>query len=119
MNETRERSVDQPSTNEAQNACVELKWSAWMPLSGAHPLALQQLSEAPGVYRVREERSHKIVCESRANEGLRQEVERLARQVQLPCPPSESNPLALCLWNLRRTSGCGFQVSGLTKPSRH
>lgn len=87
-----------------------------MPLSGAHPLALQQLSEAPGVFLIREARTHQIIEEAQAPQGLRLEIERLARQIHLQQRPAESNPLAIRLWTMRRGNGSGFQVSGCPAP---
>ena len=88
------------------------KWSVWMPLSAAHPLALQQLPEAPGLFRIRDERTHHMIYEGTSHLGLRVEIERLSRQIQLPQPPTNANPLALELWHARHSSGASFQICG-------
>lgn len=89
-----------------------LNWSAWMPLSGAHPLALQQLPDAPGFLRIRRENSTDVMVVERAKGGVRARVERLARLVRLTSPPTSSDRLANKLWREHRETGIGFQVSG-------
>jgi hypothetical protein len=90
----------------------DLAWSAWMPLSGAHPLALQQLPEAPGFLRIRRENSSEVMVVESAEGGVRARVERLARLVRLATPPTSSDSLANQLWTEHRETGIGFQVSG-------
>jgi hypothetical protein len=41
--------------SESGELSEELRWSAWMPLNAAHLLALQQLPEAPEIFRIRTE----------------------------------------------------------------
>jgi hypothetical protein len=65
-----------------------------MPLSGAHPLALQQLPEAPGFLRIRRENSTDVMVVEPAESGVRARVERLARLVRLTTPPTSSDSLA-------------------------
>jgi hypothetical protein len=90
------------------------RWSAWMPLMAAHPLALAQLPAAPGLYRIRRsdapDRLEWIAWEGR---GVRETIERLSRQVHLPVEPYDdpSSP-ARALWELRRSAGVAFDVSG-------
>jgi len=83
-----------------------------MPLLAAHPLALQQLPEAPGLFRIRREREDKPLLVEHAPRGVRQAVDRLARQVRLPVPPATGSSVAARLWSEHRKSGIGFQVSG-------
>jgi hypothetical protein len=96
-----------------------LHWSAWMPLMAAHPLALAQLPSFPGVYRVRRAGSrHELLWIGWADEGVRQTVERLARQVYLPVEPyDDPQHPARRLWLARRL-GTGFEVSGVALPER-
>lgn len=89
-----------------------LEWSAWMPLVAAHPLALQQLPEAPGIFRIRTEREWAFVAVQPAEHGVRLEVDRLARQIRLAARPASSHELANRLWREYRSRATGFQVSG-------
>jgi hypothetical protein len=84
-----------------------------MPLAAAHPLALQQLPESPGLFRIRRERGADVFYFGAARAGLRRELERLARQIQLPRRPATTDALAVQLWESRQASGVGFQVSGV------
>jgi hypothetical protein len=91
-----------------------LRWSAWMPLMAAHPLALAQLPSQPGLYRIRRtdqpERLEWIAWEAR---GVREVVERLSRQVHMPVLPyDDPHSPARALWQLRRDRGISFDVSG-------
>ncbi len=91
-----------------------LSWSAWMPLMAAHPLALAQLPSAPGLYRIRRaELPGEVLWTGWARTGVREVVERLARQVHLPLEPYDdpSGP-ALSLWKARVDASASFQVSG-------
>src|SRR2546423_148215 len=79
-------------------------WSAWMPLLAAHPLALAQLPSAPGLYRIRRvDRQEELLWIGWAKGGVREEMERLSRQVHLAERPygSPDSP-ASALWRLRR-----------------
>jgi hypothetical protein len=91
-----------------------LRWSAWMPLMAAHPLALAQLPSETGLYRVRRaDRRDRLEWIGWAERGVREVAERLSRQVHLPVEPYDdpSSP-ALALWAQRRNSGVAFEVSG-------
>ncbi|HZU11933.1 MAG TPA: nuclear transport factor 2 family protein [Chloroflexota bacterium] len=92
------------------------RWSAWMPLMAAHPLALAQLPDAPGIYRVRRSGAGGLLWVGPAEGGVRAAVERLSRQVHLPVPPYDdpAHP-ARRLWSLRRM-GAAFEVSGADVP---
>jgi hypothetical protein len=89
------------------------RWSAWMPLNAAHPLALAQLPLAPGLYRVRRADSPaELEWVGWADRGVREVVERLSRQVHLPVAPyDDPDSPALALWQLRR-QGTSLEVSG-------
>jgi hypothetical protein len=71
----------------------------------AHPLALAQLSSAPGVYRVRRAgMSHDLLWIGWARGGIREAVERLSRQVHMPIEPyDDPTGPALTLWKERVT----------------
>jgi hypothetical protein len=102
---------------------MDFRWSAWMPLMAAHPLALVQLPTGPGPYRVRRrDRQDRLEWIGWAERGVREVVERLSRQVHLPVEPYDdpSSP-ALALWGLRRKYGVAFEVSGAaySGPSGH
>jgi hypothetical protein len=91
-----------------------LRWSAWMPLMAAHPLALAQLPAAPGIYRIRRaDPSSELLWAGWARAGVREAVERLARQVYMPVEPYD-DPMgpALTLWTARVHATASFQVSG-------
>lgn len=90
------------------------RWSAWMPLNAAHPLALAQLPLAPGLYRIRRsDRPADLVWIGWAGRGVREVVERLSRQVHLPVAPyDDPDSPALALWRQRREDGASFEVSG-------
>lgn len=91
-----------------------------MPLSAAHPLALQQLPEGPGYFRLRFEGEAEAFRVEPAERGVREMVERLARQVRLPEAPAASGGLALELWRVHRQDGRGYQVSGArTQEPKH
>jgi hypothetical protein len=84
-----------------------------MPLNAAHPLALAQLPQAPGLYRIR-----RADCPSElewvgwAERGVREVIERLSRQVHLPVAPyDDPDSPARALWQLRRR-GISLEVSG-------
>lgn len=97
---------------------LRLRWSAWMPLMAAHPLALAQLPSAPGLYRIRRaDQAHRLEWIGWAERGVREVVERLSRQVHLPVEPFDDphNPAAV-LWSLRRNKGAAFEVSGASLP---
>lgn len=90
------------------------RWTAWMPLMAAHPLAMAQLPSMPGIYRIRRRGSPDhlewIAWEGR---GVREVVERLARQVHMPVRPyDDPTGPALRLWELRLREGTTFEVSG-------
>jgi hypothetical protein len=91
-----------------------LKWSAWMPLMAAHPLALAQLPAAPGVYRIRRaDSTGEMLWTGWAHAGIRVTVERLARQVHMPLEPyDDPTGPALTLWKARVRETASFQVSG-------
>jgi hypothetical protein len=91
-----------------------LRWSAWMPLVAAHPLALAQLPSERGLYRIRRAGVQgKLEWIGWAENGVRERVERLSRQVHMPVRPYESaDGPALALWELRRARGAAFEVSG-------
>lgn len=82
----------------------------------AHPLAMAQLPAAPGLYRVRRvDRREELTWIAWTQQGVRETVERLSRQVHLPVPPYDDprGPASL-LWHMWRSSGAGFEVSGAT-----
>lgn len=83
-----------------------------MPLAAAHPLALQQLPEAPGVFRLIKEGANDLLEVGLAEKGLRLEIERLARRIRLAQPPASSDTLAARLWRLHRREGSSFLISG-------
>lgn len=89
------------------------RWTAWMPLMAAHPLALTQLPVQPGLYRVRRAGSRELIWIGWAEHGVRETVERLSRQSHLPVSPYDdpSAPAEL-LWRLRREERTSFEVSG-------
>jgi hypothetical protein len=91
-----------------------LRWSAWMPLMAAHPLALAQLPADPGLYRIRRvDTSSDLVWTGWATAGIRESVERLARQVHMPLEPyDDPTGPALALWKARTHAAASFQVSG-------
>lgn len=91
-----------------------LRWSAWMPLMAAHPLALAQLPATPGLYRIRRaDASRELVWAGWAPTGIRESVERLARQVHMPLEPyDDPNGPALALWRARVNMAASFHVSG-------
>jgi hypothetical protein len=93
---------------------MELRWSAWMPLMAAHPLALAQLPSEAGVYRVRRaDQQDRLEWIGWAERGVREVVERLSRQVHLPVEPyDDPKSPARLLWSMRRTLGTAFEVSG-------
>lgn len=94
---------------------MDYRWSAWMPLMAAHPLALAQLPSDTGLYRIRRvNQPDRLAWIGWAPTGVRQLVERLSRQVHLPVEPYDdpSGP-ARQLWYLRRHEGAGFEVSGV------
>lgn len=88
-----------------------LSWSAWMPLSAAHPLALGQLPESPGFFRLRRVGRSCPFHVDYAQEGVRQRIERLSRQSSLRQPPVAKDDLANLLWNDPQRAGRRFQVS--------
>lgn len=91
-----------------------LRWSAWMPLMAAHPLALAQLPSEPGLYRIRQsELSRRLLWIGWEPRGVREVVERLSRQVHMPVEPYDDprSPAGM-LWLLRRRYGGAFDVSG-------
>lgn len=100
--------------NYVSRVWMGLRWSAWMPLMAAHPLALAQLPSEPGLYRVRRADSRdRLGWIGWAERGVREVVERLSRQIHLPVQPfDEPQSPALALWTLRRTSSVTFEVSG-------
>lgn len=90
-----------------------LRWSAWMPLMAAHPLALAQLPSDAGLYRLRRAgRPGQVLAVFASEHGVRETVERLSRQAHLPLEPyDDPTAPARLLWNGRR-SGLQFEVSG-------
>lgn len=90
------------------------RWSAWMPLMAAHPLALAQLPSEPGLYRIRRvDHPGELAWIGWAERGVREVVERLSRQVHLPIEPyDDPNSPARALWQLRRDELASFEVSG-------
>jgi hypothetical protein len=106
--------IPSTSTTPAGQDWLGLRWSAWMPLMAAHPLALAQLPSAPGVYRVRQAgRPDELVWAGWAQGGIRAAVERLSRQVHMPLQPyDDPTGPALILWQARVRATAGFEVSG-------
>lgn len=94
------------------------RWTAWMPLMAAHPLALAQLPSAPGLYRIRrQDRPDRLEWIGWDARGVREVVERLSRQVHLPVEPyDDPTGPAGRLWRLRRGEAAGFEVSGAPLP---
>lgn len=105
----------QPGASDSDGpAWLGLRWSAWMPLMAAHPLALAQLPAEPGVYRIRRAGTvGELVWIGWAHGSIRESVERLSRQTHLPVTPYDdpSSP-ALALWTQRVTAAASFEVSG-------
>lgn len=97
---------------------MSLRWSAWMPLMAAHPLALGQLPFQPGFYRVRRaDRPRTLIWIGWAGQGVRESMERLSRQVHLPVRPfDDPQSPALVLWTLHRAEHASFEVSGAAAP---
>jgi hypothetical protein len=95
------------------NDWMDLKWSSWMPLMGAHPLALVQLPSLAGFYRIRRlDEPAALLHIGWTARGVREVVERLSRQVHMPVQPYDDPSVpASSLWQLRR-QGIGFDVSG-------
>jgi hypothetical protein len=91
-----------------------LRWTAWMPLMAAHPLALAQLPSDPGFYRLRRcDMPDQLVWIGWEGRGVRETIERLSRQVHLPVEPyDDPTGPARKLWRLRRDAGASFEVSG-------
>lgn len=90
-----------------------------MPLIAAHPLALAQLPSSPGFYRLRRtDRPHQLEWIGWAEQGVREAVERLSRQVHLQVEPYD-DPVhpAVRLWSARQSARAGFDVSGAPLPS--
>jgi hypothetical protein len=102
-----------------QRDWLSYRWSAWMPLMAAHPLALAQLPSGQGLYRVRRaDRRQELEWIGWAESGVRETVERLSRQVHLPVEPFDDPQSAACaLWRLRRAQGASFEVSGALVPA--
>lgn len=100
-------------------AWLGFRWTAWMPLMAAHPLALAQLPSLPGIYRIRRvDRPEELEWIEWEGRGIREVVERLARQVHLPVRPyDDPGSPAMRLWDLRR-AGMSFDVSGTPLPAR-
>lgn len=98
----------------AQSDWLGYRWCAWMPLMAAHPLALGQMPLSPGLYRVRRvDRRDQLEWIGWAEQGLRETIERLSRQVHLPVEPyDDAASPARVLWQLRRGCGVSFEVSG-------
>lgn len=95
-----------------------LRWTAWMPLMAAHPLALAQLPYGRGVYRIRRAgRLDRLEWIGWDGRGVREVVERLSRQVHMPVQPYDDprSPAAL-LWGLRQAEAAQFEVSGAALP---
>ena len=90
------------------------RWTAWMPLMAAHPLALAQLPEQAGLYRLRRAgATDRLEWIGWGPGGIRTVVERLSRQVHLPVEPyDEPASPAHRLWLLRCQEGAAFEVSG-------
>jgi hypothetical protein len=90
------------------------RWSAWMPLMAAHPLALAQLPSDAGLYRIRRvDQPNRLEWIGWAESSVREVVERLSRQVHLPVEPyDDTSGPARQLWRLRRVEGASFEVSG-------
>ena len=84
-----------------------------MPLMAARPPALAQLPSLPGIYRIRRvDRPDELEWIGWEGRGIREVVERLARQVFLPVHPyDDPDSPAVRLWELRR-AGLSFGVSG-------
>lgn len=80
----------------------------------AHPLALAQLPGEPGVYRIRRAGTPgEVLWTGWARSGVREAVERLARQVHMPLEPyDDPTGPALSLWRARVYAAASFQVSG-------
>ena len=93
---------------------MDLRWSAWMPLMAAHPLALAQLPSHPGIYRLRRvDQPGRLLWIGWAGCGVQEAMERLSRQVHLPVEPyDDPHSPATLLWSLRRTTRAAFEVSG-------
>jgi hypothetical protein len=85
-----------------------------MPLNAAHPLALAQLPQAPGLYRIRRtDRPDELEWIGWAERGVREVIERLSRQAHLPVAPfDDPTSPALHLWRERRGGVVSFEVSG-------
>lgn len=93
------------------DSAASLRWSAWMPLMGAHPLALAQLPSEPGIYRIRAA-GGSLLHVGYAAHGVRTTMERLSRQVHLPVEPyNDPDVPARHLWHERRRYGA-YEVSG-------
>lgn len=94
-----------------------LRWTAWMPLMAAHPLAMAQLPSEPGLYRIRRVGAAELVWLGLAERGIRETIERLSRQAHLPVQPFDDPSVpARMLWSAR-SSGASFEVSGATVPN--
>lgn len=115
---TRDEPGQKPETADTDSTFLSrtwmgLRWSAWMPLAAAHPLAQAQLASEPGVYRIRPAGAAELEWIGYAPLGVRQTVERLSRQVHMPVQPfDDPTGPALRLWTLKSRAGWSFEVSG-------
>jgi hypothetical protein len=117
MNSPAETKEDEKLPSYLSKEWMDLRWSSWMPLMAAHPLALAQLPSLYGFYRVRRlDVPTELLHIGWTSRGVREVVERLSRQVHMPVQPyDDPNVPASLLWHLRQ-EGIGFDVSGAHVP---
>ncbi len=109
-----EHVLDEHASGQMERDWMGYRWTAWMPLMAAHPLALAQLPSVPGLYRVRKSgERHRLEWAGWEPRGVRQIIERLARQIHLPVAPYDDPSVpATILWMIRQQDGASFEVSG-------
>ena len=79
----------------------------------AHPLALAQLPNGPGLYRIRRAGDDSLIWLARTDGDVRAVGERLSRQVHLPNEPyDEPGGPAAMLRQLRR-AGIACEISAV------
>jgi hypothetical protein len=113
------RAADDP-TPHVRADWMGYRWSAWMPLLAAHPLAIAQLPSPPGMYRLRRrELPGRLEYLGWADHGVRETIERLSRQAHMPVEPfDDPRHPARMLWLLRR-QGVVIEVSGTAASAEH
>ena len=85
-----------------------IEWTEWLPLQA---LKARQISDGPGLYRIRRIGQERWDYLGQTGMGLRRRLSMLRGVYAPEMPYSDPHTAAPALWAIRHQSGCDFEFS--------